>query len=253
MQNLKNWVSRILKNDNVEEILRYKLEEVKGKYSIDLFVPKDNSNAVKSIFHRILDNTSYRGYVNPIISKSGQKICIEWYDKALKDKNGNVDGVLAIGYDITENKKTQSRLNQAQKLESVGRLAGGIAHDFNNMLSVILGHCELILLTLKEDNELLGNIKEIQNAAKRSADMTKQLLGYARKQNVLPRTINLNDIVYNMLNMLRRLLGEQIDIIWKPADDLWLIKIDPSQLDQILVNLCVNSKNSFVQTGKIII
>jgi signal transduction histidine kinase/ActR/RegA family two-component response regulator len=152
-----------------------------------------------------------------------------------------------------EQKFLQEQLGQSQKLESVGRLAGGVAHDFNNMLNVILGHAELSLLKIDEDDKLWYNIKEIQSAAKRSASITKQLLAYARKQNISPKKINLNPTVENMLRMLKHILGEDIDIVWKPTDNLWPTKIDPSQLDQILVNLCVNAKDAIEGAGKITI
>jgi signal transduction histidine kinase len=99
-------------------------------------------------------------------------------------------------------------------MESVGRLAGGVAHDFNNMLGVILGHTELALLQADENHDLYSDLKEIQKAAKRSADITKQLLAFARKQIISPKKLDLNDTVESMLNMLRRLIGEDIDLVW---------------------------------------
>jgi PAS domain S-box-containing protein len=163
--------------------------------------------------------------------------------------------------DITERKwaeaekeKLQAQLAQAQKMESVGRLAGGVAHDFNNMLGVILGHTELALLKTDEDNDndLLSDLKEIQTAAKRSANITKQLLAFARKEIISPRQLELNDTVESMLNMLRRLIGENIDLVWQPAA-LWPVKMDPSQIDQILANLCVNARDAISGVGKLTI
>jgi PAS domain S-box-containing protein len=168
--------------------------------------------------------------------------------------------VLVTLQDITEHKqaeaekeKLQEQLNQAQKLESVGRLAGGVAHDFNNMLGVILGHTELALLKVDEDNDLVSDLKEIQKAAKRSTDTTKQLLAFARKDIISPKKIDLNDTVESMLNMLRRLIGEDIDLVWQPSTHLWSVKLDPSQIDQILVNLCVNARDAISGVGKLTI
>jgi len=162
--------------------------------------------------------------------------------------------------DITEQKqadiereKLQEQLNQSQKMESVGRLAGGVAHDFNNMLGVILGHTELALLQADENNDLYSDLKEIQKAAKRSADTTKQLLAFARKDIISPKQIDLNNTVESMLNMLRRLIGENIDLVWKPAVHLWPTKMDPSQIDQILANLCVNARDAISGAGKLTI
>jgi CheY-like chemotaxis protein len=138
-------------------------------------------------------------------------------------------------------------------METVGRLAGGVAHDFNNMLGVILGHTELALLQADETHELHDDLKEIQTAAKRSADITKQLLAFARKQTISPKQLDLNDTVESMLNMLRRLIGEDIDLVWKPAVHLWPVKMDPSQIDQILANLCVNARDAIDGVGKLTI
>ena len=152
-----------------------------------------------------------------------------------------------------EQKKLLNQLNQAQKMESVGRLAGGVAHDFNNMLSVIIGHAELALEQLNQDNPLFDSIKEILKAAGRSADITRQLLTFARKQVVIPRVLDLNETVAGMLNMLKRLIGEDIDIAWLPGSGVWPVKMDSSQIDQILANLCVNARDSIDGQGRIAI
>jgi CheY-like chemotaxis protein len=135
----------------------------------------------------------------------------------------------------------------------VGRLAGGVAHDFNNMLGVILGHTELALLQADENHDLHDDLKEIQKAAKRSADITKQLLAFARKQTISPKQLNLNDTVESMLNMLRRLIGEDIDLVWKPDAHIWPVKMDTTQIDQILANLCINARDSIAGVGKLTI
>ncbi len=166
----------------------------------------------------------------------------------------------AVLSDITERKqakaereKLQAQLNQVQKMESIGRLAGGVAHDFNNMLGVILGHTELALLQADENHDLYSDLKEIQTAAKRSANLTKQLLTFARKDIISPKKLDLNDTVESMLNMLRRLIGEDIDLVWQPATHLWPVKMDPSQIDQILANLCVNARDAISGVGKLTI
>ena len=168
--------------------------------------------------------------------------------------------LIGMGVDITdrkkaeeERKKLQEQLTQAYKMESVGRLAGGVAHDFNNMLGVILGHTEMAQAQLNPVQPLFTHLQEIGRAAKRSADLTRQLLAFARKQTVEPKVLDLNEIVSGMITMLRRLIGEDINLTWMPGNGLSLIKIDPSQIDQILVNLCVNARDAIRGTGKVLI
>lgn len=155
--------------------------------------------------------------------------------------------------DITEQKKVEVQLLQAQKMESVGRLAGGVAHDFNNMLSIIIGNAELILEEMDSANPHIANLREIYKAAERSANLTRQLLAFARKQIIAPKVLAVNTIMESMLNMLKRLIGEDIELIWLPSEKLWQVKMDPSQIDQILVNLCVNARDAIKGVGKIII
>jgi PAS domain S-box-containing protein len=152
-----------------------------------------------------------------------------------------------------EKEKLQSQLIQAQKLESIGRLAGGVAHDFNNMLGVILGYSDLALTKIDKNSSVYSDIKEIQTAAQRSVDLTKQLLTFARKQAIRPEVIDLNDTVESMLKMLRRLIGENIELAWKPGENLLPVKMDPSQIHQILANLCVNARDAITGVGKILI
>ncbi len=152
-----------------------------------------------------------------------------------------------------EREVLQAQLLQAHKMESVGRLAGGVAHNFNNMLNVILGYTELSLEELDGSHPVKNNLEEIQNAAKRSAALTRQLLAFARKQTISPVVIDLNETIDGMLNMLERLIGENIELVWKPGEDLWQIEIDPSQIDQILANLAVNARDAIKETGNLTI
>jgi two-component system, cell cycle sensor histidine kinase and response regulator CckA len=138
-------------------------------------------------------------------------------------------------------------------MESVGRLAGGIAHDFNNMLSVISGQAELSLEQINTTHPLHDNLTEIATAAQRSANLTRQLLAFARKQTISPRLLDLNGTIEDMLKMLRRLIGEDIDLVWMPDTDLGMVNIDPAQIDQILANLCVNVRDAISGVGKVTI
>jgi PAS domain S-box-containing protein len=192
--------------------------------------------------------------------KDGQKRLLAWLCRVLKDSDGNVTGAISSARDITERMQVveekdalQLQLMQAQKMESVGRLAGGVAHDCNNMLSAILGHAELAMMRCKPSEPIHANLKVIEDAARRSADLTRQLLAFARKQTVAPVVLDVNETVSDMLKMLRRLIGEDIDVVWIPEAGLWQVKIDPSQIDQILANLCVNARDAIIGVGKVTI
>jgi nitrogen-specific signal transduction histidine kinase/ActR/RegA family two-component response regulator len=149
--------------------------------------------------------------------------------------------------------KLEERLRQTHKMEAVGRLAGGVAHDFNNMLSVILGNVEVALASLDASDPLHDRLQEIEEAAVRSADLTRQLLAFARRQVVSPEVLDLNETVAGMLTMLRRLIGENIDLTWRPTSDLWRLRIDRSQVDQLLANLCVNARDAIDGVGRVTI
>jgi PAS domain S-box-containing protein len=162
--------------------------------------------------------------------------------------------------DITDRKKAeeeraklQEQLHQSQKIESVGRLAGGIAHDFNNMLGVILGYTDLAMEQLDPNLPVHADLKEVRKAAQRSADLTRQLLAFARKQPSTPKVLDLNETVAGMLTMLQRLIGENVQIELVRATALWPVRVDPTQIDQILANLCVNGRDAITGAGKLTI
>ncbi len=168
-----------------------------------------------------------------------------------------LDGVI---FDISDKKSAQKHTEelekkflQAQKMESVGRLAGGVAHDFNNMLNVILGHAEMALEDLPSDHPVTGDLREIRKAGQRSAQLTRQLLAFARKQTIAPKVLDLNEAVEGMLKMLRRLIGENIDLAWRPGKTHGMVKVDPTQIEQLLANLSINAKDAISDTGKITI
>ncbi len=218
--------------------------------------------------HERKDSYSY-------VKQSGETIYAETFVQALNKGSGAYiwcaaaplynsfgirTGAIEVIRDISDLKRTelekmhlQEELMQAQKMESIGRLAGGVAHDFNNMLGVILGYTELVMNQLDRSHPLFSCLEEIGKAARRSADITQQLLAFARKQTVSPQVLNLNETVEGMLNMLRRLIGEDIQLNWQPAGNLWPVRMDPSQIDQILANLCLNARAAITDVGTITI
>jgi two-component system cell cycle sensor histidine kinase/response regulator CckA len=171
----------------------------------------------------------------------------------IRNASGEVTAAIEMVEDITERLSLEAQFRQAQKLESVGQLAGGVAHDYNNMLSVIQGYSELALDKIDPSDPVHDDLQEILKAAKRSAEVTRQLLAFARKQINAPRLIDLNDTVEGILKMLRHLIGENIDLAWLPGASLRPVMMDPCQLDQILANLCVNARDAIADVGKITI
>ncbi|NCP77833.1 MAG: PAS domain S-box protein [Desulfuromonadales bacterium] len=171
----------------------------------------------------------------------------------LRNQQGEITHFLSTKEDITEKKRIQEQLNQAQKIDSIGRLAGGIAHDFNNMLTTISGNVELALRKLENGKPLKNHLLQIKETSKRSADLTRQLLGFARKQTIRPKILDLNQSVNKMLQMLQRLIGEDINLSWSPAATPMNVLIDPSQLDQILTNLVANARDAIATTGTLVI
>ena len=170
------------------------------------------------------------------------------------NEDHDLEFITVVTADLTQQKHLENELRQSQKMESVGRLAGGVAHDFNNMLNVILGHTEMALEILAPDSPLGIHLQEILNAAERSANMTRQLLAFARKQTISPKELNLNEVITSMLKILRRLIGEDIGLSWSPGARLPLIRIDPGQVDQMLANLAVNARDAIGhQNGKVTI
>lgn len=242
-----------------ERITGFPVAELQGR-ALDTLIHPDDMNTVMAAWNEAVAHPEKTVTVQyRHIHKTR-----EWvYSEAIAQSflaEPAINGVIASVRDITTHKKAEEdneklhlQLTQAQKMETVGRLAGGVAHDFNNMLSVILGHTELALSRIDTSQPLFANLQEISRAATRSADLTRQLLAFARKQTVAPKVIDINETVEGMLKMLRRLIGEDIDLTWLPGKNVWPIKIDPSQIDQMLANLCVNARDAIADTGKVTI
>jgi two-component system cell cycle sensor histidine kinase/response regulator CckA len=197
--------------------------------------------------------------VNEVIGKDGHLYTFMSNKTLLTDADGNKQ-LVAVLRDITDIKKAEKerseielQLRQMQKLEAVGRLAGGVAHDLNNMLGVIIGNAEMALSETHPAEPVYEELTEIHKAAERSANLTRQLLAFARRQTAAPKVLDLNKIISGMANMLKSLIGENISFNWRPAENLWQVKMDPSQMDQILTNVCTNARDAISNTGKITI
>lgn len=213
-----------------------------------------------ALVRTINEGAAVLGEMLEIDAFDGQKRTILNYAAPVLDEEGNVEAAVVVNLDISalrqaeeEKERLSERLLQAQKIESIGRLAGGVAHDFNNWLAVILGRVEKVLPRLSPQHEIYNDLMEIRNAAERAANLTRQLLTFARQQTAQPRLLNLNTTISNTLTMLRRLIGEDIELIWRPGEALWAVEIDPSQVDQVLANLLVNARDAISGVGQVVI
>jgi PAS domain S-box-containing protein len=163
------------------------------------------------------------------------------------------DGVVVLSIDVTEFRKTEAQLRHSQKMEAVGRLAGSVAHDFNNLLSVILGYSSMLLSDLKPVDPIRGDIDMIRVAGEKAAALTRQLLAFSRQQVLAPRVLDLNEVVQGSEQMLRRLLGEDIELVMRYESSFSLVRVDPGQIDQVVMNLCLNARDAMLDGGKLTI
>ena len=236
-------------NNRFCELSGFSRDETIGQTALEVgwITPEDRQ--------RVLNELAQKGQITGLDlsfwKKNKERILVSYFGEVVPINGKHY--LLSISLDITAHRLMEEQLLQAQKLESVGRLAGGVAHDFNNMLTVIMGHAQLGMMKLDNEHPAFADFTEISKSAERSADLTRQLLAFARKQTANPIVINLNEAVTATLNMLQRLIGEDISLTWKPSAHLWPVKVDPSQIDQILANLCVNARDAISGTGRITI
>ncbi|MCC7493974.1 MAG: response regulator [Fimbriimonadaceae bacterium] len=247
-------------NRAAETFYGYTAEEALGRNLLDLLVPAANRAEVAAAIRSMAAAGEARPAAEMLLQRQDGSLIPVYSSHALVRLPGREPELFCIDVDLTEQKRNeteraqlQAQFAQSQKMESVGRLAGGIAHDFNNMLGAILGNTELALAQVPAGEPLHTELRDIQSAAERSAELTRQLLAFARKQTVAPRVLDLNATVESMLKLLRRLIGEDIALLWKPGLAVWPVEVDPAQTDQILANLCVNARDAISGTGAVTI
>ncbi len=242
-------------NPAAERMYGYGAEEAIEK-NITMLVPDEAKADLERTLESIRSGNRVTNYETIRRRKDGTLIDVSLTVSPIQDESGHVVGSSAIAQDISRLKRAvaehqvmEEQFHQSQKLESIGRLAGGVAHDFNNMLNVILGYGELMLTRLQEPDPLLEYVKEVVEAGKRAAALTRQLLAFSRKQTLQPRVLNLNDIISNLKKMLGRLIGEDIQLITALAEDLWRVEVDPGQIEQVIMNIAVNARDAMPQGG----
>lgn len=237
-------------NDRVEQFGLNKGSRIVGKRLEDVY--GEDAGTHREKLEAVVASQSAHKFNHKLTSVSGRTIEHEdTFYPILRD--GRLWAIGAICRDVTEQKHLESQLRQAQKMEAVGRLAGGVAHDFNNMLNIISGYTELALNKISPADIIREDLDEVLKAAARSAELTRQLLAFARRQAISPRVIDLNAVIESSKKMLHRLVGEDINLRFNPGEGLYAIKFDASQVDQILANLCINARDAITGVGDITI
>ena len=227
--------------------LKIKPAELVGMSLLDYFETADQTFLPIAAHRRAVAGEPMTFHVE---WKSGSYAC---HVEPLRDSDGQVSGAICMSLDITDRKQLEEQLRQAQKMEAVGRLAGGIAHDFNNLLMVIQGYSDLLVERLPDGDPLRRNAEQIQMASQRASSLTRQLLAFSRKQMLAPKILNVQSVVAEMEKILRRLIGEDVQLETSSAPDLGLIKADRSQIEQVILNLAVNARDAMPQGGRLTI
>ncbi len=237
-------------NPSAERIFGYSRQEALGQRA-SFIVPPHFRQHVDQVWQELLNQKGGVRSTNDNITKDGRIISCEWYNTPLVDESGRMLGAASLAQDVTERVALEERLRQSQKMEAVGRLAGGVAHDFNNLLTVILGYSQILAEGVPAGSRLADSTAQIKSAADRASGITRQLLAFSRKQVLSPRVINLNDIMLNLDSLLRRLIGEDIEVLTVPSNDLGSVKADPGQIEQVIMNLALNARDAMPQGGKL--
>ncbi|CDM65019.1 PAS domain S-box protein [Pyrinomonas methylaliphatogenes] len=235
-------------NPAAERIFGYAKAEVLGQDSSLLYSAEISEQIDAEIRETVLTEGRWEGEI-AFKRKDGTTGTADSIFVLQRDGQGNPLSIVGVNRDITPRKQLEDQLRQAQKMEAVGRLAGGVAHDFNNLLTAIIGYADLALRRVREDESLRRQIAEIKKSAERAANLTRQLLAFSRKQIIQPKPLNLNEVVEDMGKMLQRLLTENIELRLELYPDLWPTKVDPSQIEQVIVNLAVNARDAMPNGG----
>jgi PAS domain S-box-containing protein len=239
-------------NRGAEAMYGYMAEEVIGK-NIVLLTPPDRPDEIPHILARIARGERIEHYESTRVTKDGRHLDVSLSISPIRDPGGNIVGASAIGRDITAQRRAEDHLRQAQKMEAVGRLAGGVAHDFNNILGIITACTELLRDRMDPNADSSQYIGNIRKAVERGTSLTRQLLAFTRKSTVQPQLVDLNVRLKDVVKLIRPLMGDDVEIAVVPRCQSAVIEIDPGQLDQIVLNLAVNSRDAMPRGGKFIL
>ena len=236
-------------NPAFETVTGYSRHEAIGQTPSILKSGEQDAETYRQLWQTILAGNIYRGILANR-TKNGEIYYVEKSISPIRNTQGRVTHFVANGRDLTERLHVEAQLVQAQKMDAIGRLAGGVAHDFNNLLTIITSYSELALDAVIPGTSLQAKVQEILSAARRAADLTRQLLAFSRKQPQALRVVELNVVVGSIVKTLPRLIGEDIDLNFLPGQELGHVRLDPVQIEQILMNLAANSRDAMPQGGR---
>ena len=239
-------------NPAFERASGYSSDEVRGQHPRFLKMGVPDEEFYQGVWKTITSGQVWTGrFINK--RKDGSFFEEEATISPVRERSGKIVNFVAVKRDVTKEIELEKQLLHAQKMEAVGRLAGGVAHDFNNLLTAIIGYGQLVQGRLGADHPLRSEVKEILDAGHRAAELTSQLLAFSRRQTLIPRNINLNDTIANLMKMLQRIIGEDVDVRFRASPDLYLVFADAGQIDQVMMNLAVNARDAMPGGGQLVI
>lgn len=240
-------------NKAAEKMFGYSVEEIKGRNFVDFMLPDSAIVDVKQIWESLMAQTGGELSINENITKDGRTILCEWHNTPLKNEFGEVIGAASIVQDVTERNQQEEQLRRSLKMDALGKLTGGIAHDYNNMLGVIVGYSELLQEKLQDQPKLKKYTQQIHHAAERGVNLTEKLLSFTRHKSSNEKNMNINSLLQYEKDMLEKTLTVRIRLVYDLSEDLWPVRLDNNELEDVIINLSINAMHAMDGSGQLTI